>query len=137
MIYHGSAMTDLATLADRLEEACEEVRHMQVVFELRSILAALRQHAERGGWVPVSERLPENQNITSTMKGSRFARVLGCNAEMPQLGSFVVYLRFPGDYWDARKEYAWETPAGEAIEITHWQLLPDPTHRIGREAGKR
>ena len=102
----------LSEQADRLGAACEDVLHMQVVFELWSILAAIRQHAERGGWQPI-EAAPKDRPI------------LICWG-LPALGPQGMHV----GYWNARMG-RWHDMRGEAIEsdsavALSWCELPTP-----------
>ena len=73
---------------------------------IKTFLSEITRLQSLTQWIPVSERLPEND-----------VPVLGCFAGKPAVDTCVV---FEGEWWQV----------GHKINVTHWMPLPLPPEGV-------
>lgn len=92
------------TAAERqaIEVACEDLRHQEEVATLRGLLQRM-DCAQSPRWIPVSERLPEEEMVLvwSSSNGLHLARL------------------------DSRRQWM-DADDNHGKKITHWMPLPEP-----------
>ena len=108
---HANEWETPITLGDHLDAAADRLE-----------AADKREEAQR--WIPVKERLPEND----LPSGSKKKQIKVLTAIKNSKGVYTVRTQLRmRDYWIQRPdEWAWKYSGGD---ITHWQKLPQPPQK--------
>ena len=108
---HANEWETPITLGDHLDAAANRLE-----------AADKREEAQR--WIPVKERLPEND----LPSGSKKKQIKVLTAIKNSKGVYTVRTQLRmRDYWIQRPdEWAWKYSGGD---ITHWQKLPQPPQK--------
>lgn len=102
---------------------------------VNSLLDDLEQDEKENGWIPVSERLPEEcvpVNIVWTNRNpetyySKIKNVPFSATGVYYNGNWYWYSSTCVDYLAEYGKCEWDL-VDKAVDITHWQPLPEPPH---------
>ena len=128
-------LSDYHDFMKKLVDDHQMVLASDVLEMIEQLKDDLEQDEKENGWIPVSERLPEEcvpVNIVWTNRNpetyySKIKNVPFSATGVYYDGNWYWYSSTCVDYLEEYGKCEWEL-VDKAVDITHWQPLPDPPH---------
>ena len=128
-------LSDYHDFMKKLVDDHQMVLASDVLEMIEQLKDDLEQDEKENGWIPVSERLPEEcvpVNIVWTNRNpetyySKIKNIPFSATGVYYDGNWYWYSSTCVDYLEEYGKCEWEL-VDKAVDITHWQPLPDPPH---------